>query len=93
MIPKISSVRYIFKKFQNLTRTTSAVTRKTYYCDQPMGIRQNAWTPTQRRGPIAAEAASPGPAVVSLPSLIGKTRLCLDGLSEIPKGILTFFGV
>ncbi|OWR42791.1 hypothetical protein KGM_215991A, partial [Danaus plexippus plexippus] len=37
-----------------------------------MGVRQNPWTPTKRRGPIAAETASPGPAVVSLPSLIGK---------------------
>lgn len=37
-----------------------------------MGVRQNPWTPTKRRGPIAAEAASPGPAVVALPTLIGK---------------------
>ncbi|CAB3236148.1 unnamed protein product [Arctia plantaginis] len=37
-----------------------------------MGVRQNPWTPTKRRGPIAAESSSPGPAVVSLPSLIGK---------------------
>lgn len=36
-----------------------------------MGVRQNPWTPTTRRGPIAAEASSPGPAVVSLPTLIG----------------------
>lgn len=36
-------------------------------------VRQNPWTPTKRRGPIAAEAASPGPAVVALPSFIGNS--------------------
>lgn len=46
-----------------------------------MGVRQNPWTPTKRRGPIAAETASPGPAVVSLPSLIGKVNF----ISEIFK--------
>lgn len=40
-----------------------------------MGVRQNPWTPTKRRGPIAAESSSPGPAVVSLPTLIGKQEI------------------
>lgn len=35
------------------------------------GIKQVPWTPTKRRGPIAAESSSPGPAAVALPSLIG----------------------
>ncbi|KAK0084397.1 hypothetical protein PV326_006269 [Microctonus aethiopoides] len=34
---------------------------------------QRPWTPTRRRGPIAAEFASPGPACVTLPPLLGKT--------------------
>lgn len=29
------------------------------------------WTPTKRRGPISAELASPGPACVQLPQLLG----------------------
>ncbi|XP_043269482.1 sperm-tail PG-rich repeat-containing protein 2-like isoform X3 [Venturia canescens] len=37
------------------------------------GMSQRAWTPTKRRGPIAAEYSSPGPACVTLPPLIGKT--------------------
>lgn len=37
-----------------------------------VGIKQMPWTPTKRRGPIAAESNSPGPAAVALPSLIGK---------------------
>ncbi|KAJ9585227.1 hypothetical protein L9F63_002990, partial [Diploptera punctata] len=35
------------------------------------GIQQQPWTPTKRRGPIAAEYSSPGPACVTLPNLIG----------------------
>lgn len=35
------------------------------------GFTQRAWTPTKRRGPIAAEYQSPGPACVALPSSIG----------------------
>ncbi|XP_057335913.1 outer dense fiber protein 3-like [Microplitis mediator] len=37
------------------------------------GLTQRQWSPTKRRGPISAEFRSPGPACVSLPSLIGKT--------------------
>ncbi|XP_017883748.1 outer dense fiber protein 3B-like, partial [Ceratina calcarata] len=37
------------------------------------GMTQRPWTPTKRRGPIAAEYSSPGPACVTLPPLIGKT--------------------
>lgn len=36
------------------------------------GFEQRPWTPTVRRGRIAAEAASPGPACVQLPNLVGK---------------------
>lgn len=36
------------------------------------GFQQRPWTPTKRRGPIAAEFKGPGPACVSLPSSIGK---------------------
>lgn len=35
------------------------------------GMTQRPWTPTKRRGPIAAEYSSPGPACVTLPPLIG----------------------
>ncbi|KAK7864335.1 hypothetical protein R5R35_009178 [Gryllus longicercus] len=35
------------------------------------GITQVPWTPTKRRGPIAAEYQSPGPACVALPNLTG----------------------
>lgn len=38
-----------------------------------VGVTQRPWTPTKRRGPIAAEYSSPGPACVTLPPLIGKT--------------------
>lgn len=57
---------------QALYRTSSLWMKQLHPCDEAlMGVRQNPWTPTKRRGPIAAEAASPGPAVVSLPTLIG----------------------
>uniref|UniRef100_A0A0A1XJM1 Outer dense fiber protein 3 n=1 Tax=Zeugodacus cucurbitae TaxID=28588 RepID=A0A0A1XJM1_ZEUCU len=36
------------------------------------GIEQRPWTPTVRRGKIAAETSSPGPACVQLPTLVGK---------------------
>jgi hypothetical protein len=39
------------------------------------GIQQQPWTPTKRRGPIAAEYSSPGPACVTLPNLIGESLL------------------
>ncbi|XP_014256424.1 outer dense fiber protein 3-like isoform X1 [Cimex lectularius] len=35
------------------------------------GFQQRPWTPTKRRGPIAAEYTSPGPACVTLPNLLG----------------------
>lgn len=35
------------------------------------GFQQRPWTPTKRRGPIAAEFQGPGPAAISLPSYIG----------------------
>ncbi|CAH1127285.1 unnamed protein product [Ceutorhynchus assimilis] len=39
------------------------------------GMTQRPWTPTKRRGPIAAEYNSPGPACVALQSSIGKKPL------------------
>ncbi|XP_025197722.1 outer dense fiber protein 3 isoform X1 [Melanaphis sacchari] len=35
------------------------------------GFQQRQWTPTKRRGPIAAEFSGPGPAAVALPTLVG----------------------
>lgn len=37
-----------------------------------MGVKQQQWTPTIRRGPIAAEIKSPAPNFVDLPPLLGK---------------------
>lgn len=39
------------------------------------GFEQRPWTPTKRRGPIAAEQSSPGPACVQLPQLLGKVNV------------------
>lgn len=36
-----------------------------------MGVKQQPWTPTARRGPIAAESKSPAPNSVDLPPLLG----------------------
>ncbi|XP_022253542.1 outer dense fiber protein 3-B-like [Limulus polyphemus] len=36
-------------------------------------VQQRPWTPTKRRGPIAAEHKGPGPASISLPSTFGPT--------------------
>lgn len=36
-----------------------------------MGVKQQQWTPTIRRGPIAAEMKSPAPNSVDLPPLLG----------------------
>ena len=36
-----------------------------------MGGQSGSWTPTKRRGPIAAEFQGPGPAALTLPSLFG----------------------
>ena len=36
-----------------------------------MGGQSGSWTPTKRRGPIAAEFQGPGPAAIGLPSLFG----------------------
>ncbi|XP_076068952.1 ciliary microtubule associated protein 1A isoform X2 [Oratosquilla oratoria] len=35
------------------------------------GQTNGTWTPTKRRGPIAAEFSTPGPAAITLPSTIG----------------------
>lgn len=36
-----------------------------------MPVKQQPWTPTTRRGPIAAEMKSPAPNSVDLPPLLG----------------------
>ena len=36
-----------------------------------MGGQSGTWTPTKRRGPIAAEFQGPGPAQIVLPSIFG----------------------
>lgn len=46
-------------------------------CGMGAGFEQRPWTPTVRRGKIAAESSSPGPACVQLPSLLGKISLIL----------------
>ncbi|XP_044735284.1 outer dense fiber protein 3-like [Chrysoperla carnea] len=48
------------------------------------GFTQRQWVPTKRRGPIAAESSSPGPAFIALPSLIGTTRLPISKLNRAP---------
>jgi hypothetical protein len=40
-----------------------------------MGFTQRPWTPTKRRGPIAAEHNSPGPACVALKTTIGELMI------------------
>lgn len=52
------------------------------------GFEQRPWTPTVRKGPIAAETATPGPAAVTLPTLIGKTPIAL---SYFPKRWFSLF--
>ncbi|XP_044735286.1 outer dense fiber protein 3-like isoform X2 [Chrysoperla carnea] len=48
------------------------------------GFTQRQWVPTKRRGPIAAESASPGPAFVALPSLIGTKNVPQSKLNRAP---------
>jgi hypothetical protein len=55
-----------------LTTTVSPNHRPTSLDDMG-GFQQRPWTPTKRRGPIAAEHQSPGPACVTLPALIGSS--------------------
>jgi len=40
-----------------------------------MGGQSGSWTPTKRRGPIAAEFQGPGPAAIGLPSLFGNINI------------------
>ena len=42
-----------------------------------MGGQSGSWTPTKRRGPIAAEFQGPGPAALTLPSLFGSKTILL----------------
>lgn len=54
-----------FSTFADLVTTANKMTKVG-------GFEQRPWTPTKRRGPIAAEHSSPGPALVQLPSLFGE---------------------
>lgn len=51
------------------------------------GMTQRPWTPTKRRGPIAAEYSSPGPACVTLPPLIGNLNFYNLNLSFVSQFI------
>ena len=42
-----------------------------------MGGQSGSWTPTKRRGPIAAEFQGPGPAAIGLPSLFGSKYILI----------------
>ena len=46
-----------------------------------MGGQSGSWTPTKRRGPIAAEFQGPGPAALSLPALFGSEFYYLHSLN------------
>ena len=46
-----------------------------------MGGQSGSWTPTKRRGPIAAEFQGPGPAALSLPALFGSEFYHLHSLN------------
>lgn len=48
----------------------SKITEKSY--KMGAGFEQRPWTPTVRRGPIAAEMKSPAPNSVDLPPLLGE---------------------
>lgn len=54
------------------------------------GFQQRQWTPTKRRGPIAAEFSGPGPAAVALPTLVGEFCLKIIKLSNL-KGIKNMY--
>lgn len=47
------------------------------------GLTQRSWTPTKRRGPIAAEFVTPGPACVTLPPLIGNYNYKLESFDKV----------
>lgn len=49
------------------------------------GFQQRQWTPTKRRGPIAAEFSGPGPAAVALPTLVGEFSLKIIKLSNFKE--------
>lgn len=49
------------------------------------GFEQRPWTPTKRRGPIAAEMSSPGPACVQLPQLLGKVNVAIVKASPLAE--------
>lgn len=49
------------------------------------GFEQRPWTPTVRRGPIAAELKSPASNSVELPPLLGKQFSLLSYKLSSPK--------
>lgn len=56
------------------------------------GFEQRPWTPTKRRGPIAAEMSSPGPAY-TLPPLLGKENVAVKPLKRINDSVNYRVGV
>jgi len=49
-----------------------------------MGGQSGSWTPTKRRGPIAAEFQGPGPAAIGLPSLFGNINIKESSKARAP---------
>lgn len=47
-----------------------------------MVVKEQKWTPTVRRGPIAAEMKSPAPNSVDLPPLLGKLTVSSSCMIE-----------
>lgn len=54
------------------------------------GLKQSQWTPTKRRGPIAAEFSGPGPAAVALPTFFGKCLISKESIQALIKYYLSF---
>ena len=57
-----------------------------------MGGQSGSWTPTKRRGPIAAEFQGPGPAALTLPSLFGsKLKNNLYNVRSFTLSVVSFY--
>ena len=57
-----------------------------------MGGQSGSWTPTKRRGPIAAEFQGPGPAALTLPSLFGsKLKTNLYNVRSFTLSVVSFY--
>lgn len=64
---------YLFPFFSENQQTVPVQTiLKSIRKRSKMVVKEQKWTPTVRRGPIAAEMKSPAPNSVDLPPLLGK---------------------